>query len=194
MHTNNLLLIVWIYHFKLIPCLKEFPISSMPYNTTFLQHEIIKKRTIPPHSTIVSTHYCLFRAQKLMRQLATENALNPSAQALPKVVETWVRAHLNAKQWIMIVCCAANDVTLWLENRFMMSSCSWDCKFIKLSCQDSHSVFADLVPFLVCHIGINYVTTKFFVKATTPLTPNVPEIHPMTYGQGQEYHFLGHQS
>ncbi len=26
------------------------------------------------------------------------------------------------------------------------------------------------------------------------LTLNVPEIHPMTYGQGQEYHFLGHQS
>ncbi len=28
----------------------------------------------------------------------------------------------------------------------------------------------------------------------TELTLNVPEIHPMTYGQGQEYHFLGHQS
>ena len=26
------------------------------------------------------------------------------------------------------------------------------------------------------------------------LTLDVTEIHPMTYGQGQEYHFLGHQS
>ncbi len=26
------------------------------------------------------------------------------------------------------------------------------------------------------------------------LTLDVTEIHPITYGQGQEYHFLGHQS
>ncbi len=38
------------------------------------------------------------------------------------------------------------------------------------------------------------IISGYFKRIKSCLTLDVTEIHPMTYGQGQRYHFLGHQS